>query len=92
MEELVRVLRPCGELVLLALNPESTWGRARMRQLGATWGSRADLERLVASHTGGPVETTFALDLEEEGRLREPTGFADAALLVLVSTKTTSKS
>ena len=91
LEDIARTLMPGGRLVLHALNPLSDWGRVRLRQLGATWGTREELERMVADALGGPVETTYALNLEDDV-LTEPTGFGDAALLVLVSDMKTNKS
>jgi SAM-dependent methyltransferase len=91
LREVARTIGPGGRLVLHALNPVSDWGRTRLRQLPATWGTREELERMVADATGGPVETTFALDLEDDV-LTEPAGFGDAALLVLTSVMKTNKS
>ncbi len=82
--EVARVLRPGGRLVIHALNPASDWGRTRLRALPATWGTIEALERMVADATGGPVETSYALNLEDDV-LTEPAGMGDAALLVVVS-------
>jgi ubiquinone/menaquinone biosynthesis C-methylase UbiE len=87
LQEMSRVLRPGGLMVLFCLNPLSDWGQARLRRLEASWGSIEALVAMVESVTDGRVSVEHALNLEEEGVFRLSTGLDDAALLVLVSRK-----
>jgi len=82
--ELARVLRPGGALVLLALNPVSQWGRDRLRQLPATWGTLEDLVAMVEAAMGSPADVEPSLNLEGDV-LREAVGMEDAALLVVTA-------
>ena len=87
LEEMARVLRPGGLMVLLSLNPVSQWGRDRLRQLPAPWGSLEGLVALVEAATGGTVGVDHALNLEDPEVLRASTDLDDAALLVITSRK-----
>ena len=91
LNEMARVMRPGGLLVLLSLNPLSKWGRDRLGQLPAPWGELEGLVAMVEAATGGVVHVDHALNLEDDV-LRESTGLEDAALIVLVSQRPTSKS
>ncbi len=91
LSEMARVIRPGGSLVLLSLNPLSKWGRDRLGQLPAPWGELEGLVAMVEAATGGVVHVDHALNLEDDV-LRESTGLEDAALIVLVSQRPTSKS
>ncbi len=82
--DLARVLRPGSPLVLLALNPGSRWGRDRLLQLPATWGTLEDLVAMVEEATGSPAGVEPFMNLEGE-ELREASGLVDAALLVVTS-------
>jgi SAM-dependent methyltransferase len=90
--EMARVLRPGGVLVLLSLNPVSQWGRDRLRQLPAPWGSLEGLVAMVEAATEGTVTVGHALNLEDPNVLRPSTGLDDASLLILVSRKAIDKS
>ncbi len=83
--EMARVLRPGGKLVLLSLNPVSQWGRDRLRELPAPWGSLEGLVAMVEAATEGTVNVDHALNLEDPHVLRPSTGLDDAALIVLTS-------
>ncbi len=91
LNEMARVMRPGGLLVLLTLNPLSKWGQDRLGQLPAPWGELEGLVAMVEAATGGIVSVDHTLNLEDDV-LRESTGLENAALLVLVSVKATSKS
>jgi len=91
LAEMARVLRPGGLLLLLALNPVSKWGRDRLRELPAPWGSLEGLVAMVEVATEGTVTVDHALNLEDD-TLRESTGLEDASLLILVSLKASDKS
>jgi SAM-dependent methyltransferase len=92
LNEMARVLRPRGLLLLLSLNPLSRWGRDRLRALPAPWGSLEGLVAMVEVATGGTVSVDHALNLEDEDVLRESTGLDDASLILLESRKATDKS
>jgi SAM-dependent methyltransferase len=87
LNEMARVLRPGGSLVLLSLNPVSAWGRDRLRQLSAPWGSLEGLVAMVEAATEGTVTVDHALNLEDPDVLRPSTGLEDAALIIVVSRK-----
>ena len=65
INELVRVTRPGGQIVLGALNPASPWGRAHRRQFNAppwsdaTWLSERAVTRIGSKH--GAVTTDTVL-------------------------------
>jgi len=84
LKEMARVIRPGGLMVLLSLNPLSKWGRDRLGQIPAPWGTLEGLVAMVEAATGGLVNVGHALDLEDDV-LRESTGLENAALLVLSS-------
>ena len=92
LNEMARVLRSGGSLVLLSLNPVSKWGRDRLRQLPAPWTSLEGLVAMVEAATDGPVSVDHALNLEREDQLLPSTGLDDAALLILASRKAIDKS
>lgn len=84
LQEMARVLRPGGLMLLFCLNPLSGWGQARLRKLEASWGSIEALVAMVEAATDGRVSVEHALNLED-GAFRESTGLEDSALLVLSS-------
>ena len=90
--EMARVLCPGGLLLLLTLNPLSKWGRDRLRELPAPWGSLEGLVAMMEAATRSTVTVDHALNLEEDGVLRGSTGLEDASLLILASRKASDKS
>jgi hypothetical protein len=78
-------------MVVLALNPGSDWGRARLRELGPSWSSEERLVDLVAEVTGGKVELGHALLIERD-RITLEASPERAALMVLASIMQTNKS
>jgi SAM-dependent methyltransferase len=85
LTEMARVLKPGGTLLLFTLNPLSRWGKDRLRDLPAPWGSLEGLVAMVEAATQGTVTVDHALNLEEEGVLTESTGLEDASLIILAS-------